>query len=106
MKPHLVRWHGSYAEKGLVILDVDDGSPDVDKFEEVKKDVEENKLPFAVLWDKGGKNIAAYKVEGMPAAYLIGVDGTVVWEGHPNAKQSEADKLEARIKAELEKVKK
>ena len=106
MKPHLVRWHNAYAEKGLAILDVDDGSPDVDKFEDVKAEVEHLKLPFAVLWDKGGKNIETYKVQAMPAAYLIGVDGTVVWEGHPNAKQSEADKLEAKIKTELEKVKK
>jgi len=104
MKPHLVRWHGSYAEKGLTIIDVDDGSQDTQ--DELKREVEQLKLPFPVLWDKDAKNVTAYKVEGMPAAYLIGVDGKVLWEGHPNAKQSEADKLEARIKAELEKVKK
>jgi peroxiredoxin len=104
MKPHLVRWHDAYAAKGLVILDVDDGTQDT--LADLKKDVAEHQLPFPVLWDKDGKNVETYKVEGMPAAYLIGVDGTVVWEGHPNAKQSEADKLEAKIKAELEKVKK
>ena|SRR5437773_9665019 len=104
MKPHLVRWHNSYAEKGLTILDLDDGSADT--LDDLKKEVEHDKLPFAILWDKDGKNVATYKVEGMPAAYLIGVDGKVVWEGHPNAKQSEADKLEAKIKTELEKVKK
>ncbi|HLF93636.1 MAG TPA: TlpA disulfide reductase family protein [Planctomycetota bacterium] len=104
MKPHLVRWHGAYAEKGLTIIDVDDGSQDT--LADLKKEVEHDKLPFPILWDKDGKNVAAYKVEGMPAAYLIGVEGTVIWEGHPNARQSEADKLEARIKAELEKVKK
>jgi len=104
MKPHLVRWHNSYAEKGLVVVDIDDGSADTQA--DLKKDVADHKLPFAVLWDKEGRNVANYKVEGFPAAYLIGVDGKVIWEGHPNAKQSEADKLEAAIKAELEKVKK
>jgi peroxiredoxin len=104
MKPHLVRWHGSYAEKGLVVVDIDDGSEDSQA--DLKKDVQDHKLPFPVLWDKEGKNVATYKVEGFPAAYLIGVDGKVIWEGHPNARQSEADKLEAKIKAELEKVKK
>ncbi len=83
---------------------MDDGSQDT--LDDLKKEVEHLKLPFAVLWDKEGKNVATYKVEGMPAAYLIGVDGTVVWEGHPNARASEAEKLEARIKAELDKVKK
>jgi peroxiredoxin len=104
MKPHLVRWHSSYAEKGLVIVDVDDGTQDT--LEDLKTEVEHEKFPFAVLWDKEGKIIETYKVQGYPAAYLVGVDGNVIWEGHPNAKQSEADQYEARIKAELEKVKK
>jgi hypothetical protein len=104
MKPHLVRWHNSYAEKGLTIIDIDHGG--IDAFDAVKKEVEEKKFPFPVLWDKDGKNVGTYKVEGMPAAYLVGVDGKVVWEGHPNPKASEAEKLEVAIKAELEKVKK
>lgn len=104
MKPHLVRWHNSYAEKGLVVVDVDDGKEDT--LEDLKTEVEQGKFPFAVLWDKEAKNVGTYKVEGFPAAYLIGVDGTVVWEGHPDARPKEAEKLEARIKAELEKIKK
>ena len=104
MKPHLVRWHTTYAEKGLTLIDIDDGSQDT--LDALKAEVDHLKLPFPVLWDKDGKTVEAYKVEAMPAAYLIGVDGTVVWEGHPSAKPSEADKLEAKIKAELEKVKK
>ena len=104
MKPHLVRWHNAYAEKGLTILDVDDGNEDTQA--DVTTEVEQGKFPFAVLWDKEAKNVGKYKVEGFPAAYLIGVDGTVVWEGHPNAKASEAEKLEGKIKAELAKVKK
>jgi hypothetical protein len=104
MKPHLVRWHNSYSEKGLVIVDVDDGKEDT--LADLRTEVEHDKFPFAVLWDKEGKTVEKYKVEGYPAAYLIGIDGKVVWEGHPNAKESEANRYEALIKAELEKVKK
>src|SRR5262245_64446474 len=102
MKPHLVRWHNDFSPKGLVVLDVDDGSQDTQ--EQVKEHAEKGKFPFPVLWDKDGKNTAAYKIQAMPASYLIGVDGKVVWEGHPDA--DEPAPLEAAIKAALEKVKK
>jgi hypothetical protein len=104
MKTHLVRWHNAYADKGLVVVDVDDGKADAQA--DLKKDIEESKVPFAVLWDKEAKNVDKYKVEGFPAAYLLGTDGKVVWEGHPSPRASEAAKLEGRIKAELEKVRK
>jgi hypothetical protein len=104
MVPHLVRWQNTYAAKGLVVVDVDDGNSDAQA--DLKAEVEHDKLPYPVLWDKAGKNVETYKVEGFPAAYLIGADGHVVWEGHPDARASEAAKLEASIKAELEKVKK
>jgi hypothetical protein len=102
MKPHLVRWHKELGSKGLVVIDVDDGTQDTQQ--EVKDYVAKGSFPFAVLWDKDGKNVATYKVQAMPAAYLIGTDGKVVWEGHPDP--SEPGALEALIKAELGKVKK
>jgi hypothetical protein len=104
MKPHLVRWHKDYADKGLVVIDVNDGS--IDTFEALKDSLAKSEVKFPVLWDKDARNVSTYKVEGMPAAYLVGVEGTVVWEGHPNAAKAEADKLEARIKEELARVKK
>jgi len=102
MKPHLVRWHKDFGPKGLTIVYVDDGTSDTQQ--QVKEYVAQGKYPFAFLWDKDSKNVNAYKVEAMPAAYLIGVDGKVAWEGHPDP--GEPQKLEALIKAELEKVKK
>jgi len=101
MKPHLVRWHKDYAEKGLVIIDVDDGRKD--KMEALKESVEKGDVKFPVLLDKDGQNVKTYGVRAMPAAFLVGVDGTVLWEGFPLPKVAE---LEEAIKKELEKVKK
>ena len=101
MKPNLIRWHKEYAEKGLVIIDVSDGS--LDKFDDLKKDVEEKGEKFAVLWDKDAKNCLAYGIQAYPQAYLVGVDGTVIWEGLPNPKVEE---IEKKIVAELAKSKK
>lgn len=101
MKPTLFRWHKEYAAKGLVIIDVSDGA--MDKFDDLKKEVEDKGGKLATLWDKGAKNCLAYGIQAYPFAYLVGVDGKVLWEGLPNAKIEE---IEKRIQAELEKVKK
>jgi thiol-disulfide isomerase/thioredoxin len=101
MKPNLSRWHQDFTEKGLVVIDIDDGS--YDDFAEVKKEVEAKGEKFATLWDKEAKNCLAYGIQGYPQAWLIGVDGKVVWEGIPNAKIPEIEKAMA---AEFGKVKK
>jgi thiol-disulfide isomerase/thioredoxin len=105
MKPFLAKWHKEFAEKGLIIIDVYDGSQDT--LEDVKKEVADGSFTFPVLWDKEGRMVSTYNVQAMPASYLIGPDGVVAWEGHPAPyKQKDVDKLEALIKTELEKVKK
>ena len=101
MKTHLVRWHKDYAKKGLVIIDVDDGA--MDSFAEVKSHAATDGVKFPILWDKDEKNTRTYGVRGMPSAFLVGVDGKVIWEGFPLAG---VGKVEERIKAELKKVKK
>jgi thiol-disulfide isomerase/thioredoxin len=101
MKPNLTRWHKEYAEKGLVIIDISDGS--LDKFDDLKKEVEEKEEKFAVLWDKDAKTCLAYGIQAYPQGYLVGVDGTVIWEGLPNPKVEE---IEQKIVAELAKAKK
>ncbi len=101
MRPHLVRWHKEYAKKGLVIIDVNDGS--TDSFKEVKTHAAKDGVKFPILWDKGRKNVNTYGVRGMPSAFLIGVDGKVIWEGFPLASTK---KIETLIKAELKNVKK
>jgi peroxiredoxin len=97
MKPHLVRWHKSFGEKGLTILDIDNGG--IDQKERLEKSA--RKLPFATLWDEGGKLCKTYGIRGYPSAYLIGVDGKVLWEGVP---MSAIEEIEGLIKEELKKV--
>lgn len=101
MKPNLVRWHRDFSEKGLVVIDISDGAQDA--FDDLKKEVEDKAEKFAVLWDKGSRVCNAYGIQAYPQAYLVGVDGTVVWEGIPNAKIEE---IEKRMAAEFAKMKK
>ncbi len=100
MAPIMQKWHTDLGPKGLVIIDIDDGG--VDDLDEVKKDIADQKLGYAVLWDKDSKNCLKYGVEVFPRAYLIGVEGTVIWEGLPNEKLPE---IEKRMAAEFAKVK-
>jgi thiol-disulfide isomerase/thioredoxin len=102
LKPTLIRWHKEYAEKGLVVIDVSDGSQDA--YDALKKEVEEKEEKFAVLWDKDAKVCLAYGIQAYPQAYLVGADGKVVWEGSPGVKT--VDQIEKVITAELEKIKK
>lgn len=39
--------------------------------------------PHPVLWDQGNRNHKNYGINSWPAAYLIGTDGTVFWQGNP-----------------------
>lgn len=100
MKRHLVRWHKDYAEKGLIVIDVDNGQ--VDQFEALKKEVQKDGLPYPVLWDKGGRNFENYGVRSTPWALLIGSDGKVVWEGNPLPKVEE---LKRKIQEQLQTAK-
>jgi len=113
MMPIMQKWHTDFGPKGLVVVDIDDGG--VDDLDEVQKEVAAEKTGYAVLWDKDSKNCLTYGVEVFPRAYLIGVDGTVVWEGLPYEKPDEKEKIEDNkrlreietlMQAEFAKVKK
>lgn len=96
MKSHLVRWHEKYAQKGLVIMDLQQ-----EPLEKLKQAAEEDKLPYFIGHDRGGKVSKAYGVRAYAAAVLVGVDGRVIWNGHPANK---VKACEQRIRRELEKV--
>lgn len=101
MKTHLVKWDEAYRKQGLVILDVDNGK--IDTMEKIQASVEASKIKYATAWDEGAKMCATYGVRGYAAAFLIGVDGTVVWEGFPAVDVAKKEEL---IKKELAKVSK
>jgi len=102
MRPNLVKWQKDYAEKGLVIIEVFNAAMDK-KAGGVKKFAEREKLAYSVLWDKETKNGLAYGIKATPTAYLIDVDGRVVWEGQPQADPAAREKV---IAVQLERIKK
>lgn len=102
MKPHLVRWHGTYGEKGLVVIDVDNGAYDPE-FKDVLADFNAHPLPFPVLWDEKGRMSEQYgaEEEGTPWTVILGLDGATLWKGHPLDKIGE---IETVLEAELAKL--
>jgi len=99
MKSHLVRWQKTFGDKGLVVIEVDNGAADT--FEAVKADYAKKGLTFPVLWDREGKTFAAYKLKNLPWGYLIGADGKVAWEG---VALKQMEEVEKRIEAETSKA--
>jgi thiol-disulfide isomerase/thioredoxin len=104
MKPTLARWHKDFAAKGLVVVDVSDGA--LDDFNDLRKEVEEKEEKFAVLWDKESRICLAYGIQAYPQAYLIGVDGKVIWEGLPSPKPEKTTEIEKLMSVEFAKAKK
>jgi len=97
MTPHLVKWHERYNSRGLTLIDVDNGAQD--PLPAVQAHVKTAGLPFPVLYDAAGATSRAYGIRASPAAYLIGRNGKVVWEGHPGG---DISALERAIEKALE----
>jgi hypothetical protein len=92
---HLVKWFKQYAEKGLVVIDINHGG---DPKEVYARSLEEDGIIYPTLWDEHNETFSkAYGVIGKPFGCLIGVDGTVIWAGVPTG-------LEEMIVEELQKV--
>ena len=71
----LTALHAELAEKGLVVITVSSESADaVEKW--IKK--YEVKRPVAIGFNR------AYDLNGVPDSMLIGIDGKVLWHGHPS----------------------
>jgi hypothetical protein len=88
MAPHLVRWHEEMAEKGLVVIAVEDGrAASVDSW----RDWVEKRVPHAALYDEAGETSKKFEIRGYPAAYVIGRNGKVIWQGPPRGGVSEVE---------------
>lgn len=75
--PVLKDLHTTYKDKGVVIIGVslDESKSDMDGY------LAKNAMPFSILRDAKGKLAEKVGVEGIPATYVIGVDGKVI-EAH------------------------
>ena len=85
-----------YGDKGLVVLAVnlDRKKKDAEAF------LEKNPARFIVTFDQEWKTAKEYKVEGMPSAYLIGKDGTVL-HTHIGFSKKNSEKYEENIRKAL-----
>jgi peroxiredoxin len=73
--PAMERLYRTYKDRGLVVLAVDirEGAKTVQAF------TQELKLSFPALLDKDGSVAYTYSVRPVPATYLIGRDGKILW---------------------------
>ena len=76
--PHLNKLQEQYKDKGLVIVGVTDDEPG-----KVEAFYKEMKMAYRVALDKNSETMKRYGIEGIPQAFLVGRDGTIVWAGHP-----------------------
>jgi cytochrome c biogenesis protein CcmG/thiol:disulfide interchange protein DsbE len=82
-----------FAADGLVVvaIDLDKSRAPAEAF------LSEFSTPFLVAFDPAGKTAEAYDVGAMPASYLIGRDGRILY-AHRGFEAGDAASLEARIK--------
>lgn len=66
--------------------------------------VDAQDIRHSVLWDQANRNHKNYEITSWPAAYLIGADGKVVWQGNParmQARPSEAAEFRRLLESQL-----
>ena len=81
MKSQLQGFQRRYGPEGLVVVEVNNGA--IDSYEALAEEVEHQQPNYAVLWDEQGRTCDAFGVTKYGTAYLIGVDGRVIWGGNP-----------------------
>ena len=74
--PHLNKLHKKYKDKGVVIIGLSNEKDDT-----VKKFVKKQDMKYIV--GAGSSSGKAYGVRGIPSAFIVGADGTLLWQGHP-----------------------
>jgi hypothetical protein len=82
MQPHLVRWEQAYRGKDVTLLYVAEGRRVTP--ERVLEVMKTDGVGVPIVHDANGATTDAYGVRAYPTAYVIGRDGTVVWEGIPH----------------------
>ena len=78
--PHMEQLYTTYHEYGVEVYGLSlDQTPDV-----VETFVESNKTPWPVSQGEGPNLMASdFGVTGIPACFILGPDGAVLWTGHP-----------------------
>jgi thiol-disulfide isomerase/thioredoxin len=77
--PKLEIWRERWGDKGLRVIEIDDGRKDTQ--EKVKEYARMLRKKHPVLWDEKGKFTEKFRVTSSPTCILVGPDGVVVWQG-------------------------
>lgn len=86
--PHMTELQGKFKDKGLICIGI---SSSDENLKVVKKFVEEmgDDMGYTVAYEDSGQAktaeayMKAFKVEGIPHAFVIDKKGNLVWMGHP-----------------------
>jgi tetratricopeptide (TPR) repeat protein len=81
---------GKYREKGVGFISI---IPEPENYEDVRKMVEEKKIGFPVMIDKGRKVFGSYEVRVYPSTVFISRDGKIAHDlpGHPLTYKSKTE---------------
>ena len=82
--PHLNELQKKYGDKGFRILSLT--AEDRETVEAFQKGRQE---PIEYTVGLGSESSKTYGVNGIPAAFLIGTDGKLLWNGHPSSTECE-----------------
>lgn len=79
--PYLNNWYEKYKDDGLIIIGVHSPEFEFEKdYSNVKKQVEELGIKYPVVLDNGHKTWNNFQNSYWPREYLIGVDGTIIYD--------------------------
>mmetsp|Transcript_33870 Transcript_33870/g.83258 ORF Transcript_33870/g.83258 Transcript_33870/m.83258 type:complete len:202 (-) Transcript_33870:182-787(-) len=90
--PHLDAVYKKYGSQVDFVGITKENKATVDPFIEKMKDT----FTYPVASDLSGEVSAKFPVEGIPAAFIVGKDGKVAWQGHPMSGLEEA--IEAALR--------
>jgi len=74
--PHLNKLFQEYKDKDVVIIGLSNEADDT-----VQKFAKTQNMEYIV--GAGSTSSADYGVRGIPSAFIIGPDGSILWKGHP-----------------------
>lgn len=90
--PHLTEIQHRFKDQRVTIVGVSNETADIVKPFVAQMD-EQKKMEYAVAVDREGLvwkgYMDAFGVQGIPHAFIVGKDGTLVWRGHPMAGMDE-----------------
>ena len=90
--PHLTEMQHRFKDQRVTIVGVSNETADIVKPFVAQMD-EQKKMEYAVAVDREGQvwkgYMDAFGVRGIPHAFIVGKDGTLLWRGHPMAGMDE-----------------